>query len=333
MSATATTTTRQIVSTSRGHVERYAIPMPCSLISLHDPDCLPARLFSCENVARRLNLAFHDLDGPAEPLVMPTLSQAVECLGFADGDGTGLVVCQCDAGTGRSQATAAALLNVAGQFALADRVISQGTYNRPWYRLLMGAAGLEIPREPLVSVVVRLKYPPDRARALLHSLDRQRWDNWEAVLVTDGPEDPDVLYWARREVRCLYTEKRLGRWGHPYRQLGIDAARGEWICLANDDNYYVPGFLEQMVGAGTREGADLVICDMLHRYHSWNVTRSSLDGPEISTDVAAWMARADLVKSTPWPGSEFTSDGEYVAALAAKAKRVAHVQRPLVVKN
>lgn len=158
-------------------------------------------------------------------------------------------------------------------------------------------------------------------------MQRQRHENWEVVAVTDGPNAAAgqlVAEFNDARIRLIETEKPLGRWGHPYRQLGLDACRGEFIGLSNDDNYYVPGYVEQMLHA--LENADLATCKILHNYFGWQVVTGQ--------DLGCWIARALLVCQVPWRGQDFTSDRDYIRALAAVAKdRVATVERPLLVHN
>src|SRR5437773_4001151 len=102
-------------------------------------------------------------------------------------------------------------------------------------------------------------------------MQRQRYANWELVAVTDGPRQDIADYLRGRQdgkVVLMQTKEPLGHWGHPCRQRGIDAARGEIIGVQNDDNYLVPGFLEQMVGA-IQDGADLVLCNTVHNHIGW----------------------------------------------------------------
>ncbi len=128
-------------------------------------------------------------------------------------------------------------------------------------------------------------------------------------------------------VRLVETERARGNWGHPYRQQGIDSARGELIGLSNDDNYYVPGYLEQMVNALERERAELAMCDMLHSYWGWRLLRAG-------HDLGSWIARRELVLRTPWEGEDFFSDARYLERLKKNAgDRIAVVDRPLFIHN
>ena len=167
----------------------------------------------------------------------------------------------------------------------------------------------------------------DRLRLFLLSMQRQRYENWEIVAVTDGPNPPAarlVEEIAEPRLRLIETEKPLGHWGHPYRQRGLDACRGDFIGMSNDDNYYVPGYLEQMLNA--LDNADLATCPFLHNYFGWKITEGA--------DLGCWIARAALVRQVPWTGIEFDSDASYLASLKALAgDRVAAVETLLFVHN
>ncbi|HEY2629800.1 MAG TPA: glycosyltransferase, partial [Usitatibacter sp.] len=208
-------------------------------------------------------------------------------------------------------------------------LLRKGTHNRLLYRKLLAAAGRTPRPEPRVSMVVRLKYAPDRMKAFILSMQRQRYDNWELVFVTDGP-NPFALEVAEEtgdaRIKIVQTSNALGRWGHPHRQAGINASTGEMIGLSNDDNYYVPGYLEQMVNALEDEGSELVMCSMLHSYWGWK----QLDAGH---DLGSWIARRDLVLRTPWSGDHFFYDADYVALLKKNASKISVIDRPLFIHN
>jgi hypothetical protein len=230
-------------------------------------------------------------------------------------------------GVGRSVATLAAILKISG----ADNraLLNHGTYNRRLYHELLTAAGIAPEPELLVSITVRVKYSPDRLKLFILSMQRQRYENWEMVAVTDGPNEPAARLIAETNdprIRLIETEKRLGRWGHPYRQRGLDACRGAFIGMSNDDNYYVPGYIEQMVNA-LGSTADVALCQVLHSNAGWQV-----DPP--GNDLGAWIARASLIQKIPWTGQDYNSDQLYLKSLLALSPgRVATVARPLFVHN
>jgi hypothetical protein len=99
------------------------------------------------------------------------------------------------------------------------------------------------------------------------------------------------------------------------------------IGLNNDDNYLVPGYLEQMVFALQTHDADLVFCDHAHAYSGWAVVDASV--PELGN----WLASESLIRKVKWEGDDFMADNRFCKAMIAKAKKVVHVHRPLFIKN
>jgi len=300
---------------------------PSAVICIADPGDKPAPIRDLANVRARLNLYFHDAIEAFGGVRPPTLQDARKILRFVEQQCSAPhVVVQCYSEKGRSESVQAALMKIKGHDPRA--ILREGTYNPLLYRLLLAAAGVPLDPEPLVSINVRVKYAPDRLRLFLLCMKRQRHENWEAVAVTDGP-NPDAARLVAElndsRIRLIQTETPLGLWGHPYRQLGLDACRGEFIGMSNDDNYYVPGYLEQMLYA--IEDADFAQCAMTHSYRAWG-TR------DLGTDLGCWIARASLVRQVPWPGTHFPADEDYIKALKALANdRVATVNRPLFVHN
>jgi hypothetical protein len=281
------------------------------------------------NVLARLDLVFNDSRDDFGLVRSPSDEDARRLLEFMRAhDSAPNLVFQCQVGVGRSLAAYAAFLRLHGEDP--RPALHQGTHNRALYRKLIAAAGLEPEPEPRVSLCVRVKYGPDRMTAFLLSIQRQRYENWELLFVTDGPNAAarEVVDGAADpRVRLVETETPFGRWGHPHRQRGIDACTGELIGLSNDDNYYVPGYLEQMVNALEKEGADLALCAMLHSYWGWRPIPAG-------HDLGSWIARRELVRRTPWQGDDFLYDARYIEMLKrGAAGRTAVVDRPLFIHN
>jgi hypothetical protein len=312
-------------------VEMRPLPGPSAIICMADSSSQLAHIQGTGNVVARLDLIFNDAADAFQIVAPPTIEQARQIFEFARthiDNNVPFLLLQCEVGVGRSRAATAALVKIFGGDP--KPTLSHGTHNRRLYRLILAAAGLAPDPDPLVSIAVRVKYSPERLLMFLLAMRRQRYENWEMIAVTDGPNADAVKVvesLADPRIRIIETAKPLGRWGHPYRQVGIDACRGEFIGLQNDDNYLVPGYLEQMIGAMTMENADLALCRFLHSYCGWD----DIDNPR---DLGAWMARATIVRKTPWSGAELLSDQDYLKALkAAAGDRIVEVKRVLFVHN
>lgn len=310
-------------------LEKTALPEDCALLQFADGEDLfvaPVRAADAE-----LRIVGHDIDDENEGLKSIETDDVAKILNFYEANKyRGNIICQCQAGIGRSRAAQAAFIRASGGDNRA--VLKMGTHNRRLYQQLCAAAGSPLAPDPLVSMVVRLKYRADRACAFAACMERQRYENWETIFVSDGPifqnSDFAILRGLQEHGRYQFIEtpEKKGLWGHPYRQLGIDMAAGEYVGLSNDDNYYVPGYLEQMIGELQSENADLVFCMAIHRYCGWNVTKPG-------NDLGCWIAKRELVQQCPWPGNHFTADQDHMRSLIEKSNKTIVLKKPLFIKN
>lgn len=195
---------------------------------------------------------------------------------------------------------------------------------------------LPIKGSPLVSMVIATYQQGDELACLLYSLRAQTYPNWEALVIHDGPKAEWRKEWEKisipfdPRIKLIDTPVHEGRWGHPHRQWGISQARGEYICLSNGDNYYVPVFFEWMLYE-MQKGADFVHCYMVHshkRYADFHTIPL-----KTKIDLGAWMGHHSIVKSTPWTDYGFAGDGTFIEAVAGKAKKISCIPAFLFVHN
>jgi predicted protein tyrosine phosphatase len=304
-------------------ISRNRLPGPSAVVRMADERDLLAPIYDQENVAASLDCIFADNEGA------PTADDAMRIAQFLNDAALNTrvehIVAQCQVGIGRSVAVCAAYAAAHGR-----RWEEMAVYNRTLYKLLLTEFGIPIPSEPLVSLAVRVKYDAATLMGFLLSLQRQRYDNWQAVLFTDGLR-PDVqsLIGSITGANIVLAQNSIakGRWGHPYRQIALELCEGDWIGTNNDDNYLTPGYIEQLVRAGERSGAGVVVCPAVHRYSGWGVCRAG-------DDLACWIARRDIVRQVTWDDYSFTGDAAYLKKLIEAANgKVAEVPRMLVVKN
>jgi poly(ribitol-phosphate) beta-N-acetylglucosaminyltransferase len=115
-----------------------------------------------------------------------------------------------------------------------------------------------------VSVVVAAYNPGEYVEPLLASLVNQSMpaDQYEVILVDDGSTDGtaarfDALADAYGNVSAIHIANS-GWPGRP-RNLGIDAARGEYVYFVDADDYLGAEALERMYAMGRRNATDIVI--------------------------------------------------------------------------
>jgi hypothetical protein len=88
-------------------------------------------------------------------------------------------------------------------------------------------------------------------KCLLQSIICQTYSNWEVILIHDGVDlsHKSNLKEYLNDPRFFYTStsERYGYWGHKSRIIGTTLSLGDWIIHSNDDNYFVPILLEEIV--------------------------------------------------------------------------------------
>ena len=104
----------------------------------------------------------------------------------------------------------------------------------------------------MISVIVPTAHRPQLLRRAVNSVLAQSMSDLEVVVVIDGPdlETTQLLSdIADRRLRFIQNPRSLGSAGA--RNVGIKAARGEWIAFLDDDDEWVRDKLElQLATAG-----------------------------------------------------------------------------------
>src|SRR5205085_11286677 len=101
---------------------------------------------------------------------------------------------------------------------------------------------------PKVSVLTPLYNSAAFIRGTLDSLLAQTYTNWESLLVDDGSTDDtaEVVRPYLEDSRFRYVrQENQGIAGA--RNTGIRAATGEWVCLLDHDDRWLPEKLERQV--------------------------------------------------------------------------------------
>jgi glycosyltransferase involved in cell wall biosynthesis len=139
---------------------------------------------------------------------------------------------------------------------------------------------------PKVSIVTPLYNSSPHIERTLDSVLAQTRVDWEAILVDDGSTDDTrrVVEPYLRDPRFSYTQQRnQGIAGA--RNTGIRAARGDWVCLLDHDDRWLPTKLERQLAFTEAHGLDIsatdavVVQDEARRRYSDHFT------PEVLRDL------------------------------------------------
>lgn len=129
----------------------------------------------------------------------------------------------------------------------------------------------------LTSVIIPTYKPGAYLDRCLESIAQQTISSTaiEVIIVVNGCNSPYVEQvkgylqkWP--QMRCQLLQTDVPGVSHA-RNMGLDAAHGEWICFIDDDDWVSDNYLENLVEAG-RHGAHLVeanVLDYNEEHHSY----------------------------------------------------------------
>ena len=182
---------------------------------------------------------------------------------------------------------------------------------------------------------------PIAMRGLIDCFLLQTSPNWELRIIHDGCASQCV-----RDVIALYndpriifieTEERTQTYGHLNRRRFLNEQQGDvgdFVLMTNDDNYYVPIFVDYMLG---RIGANIgmVYCDSVHSHFQYihHTTQVKLN----HIDIGSFIVRLDIAKSVGFTGTAFNADGIYAIKCYDLCRRsglcAVYVPKPLFIHN
>lgn len=166
---------------------------------------------------------------------------------------------------------------------------------------------------------------------------------WDMIIVHDGPASDEVkktanLYKHDKRIIFIDTNVRVGNWGHENRRETLQLLEGDpddFVLITNDDNYYVPRFMEMMLNEAEKPKTGMVYCDFLHHNFDWDVLISR---PKVNfIDMGAFIVKLPLAKEVGFAHDVPHSDGLYAEECAARCLqtglRVAKVVKPIFIHN
>lgn len=162
---------------------------------------------------------------------------------------------------------------------------------------------------------------------IISSLILQTHQNWELILIHDGPNETGLKKIVNGDPRIKYieTEKRHGNWGHYHRSWALNEMRdgklsdGDYVVITNADNYFTPVFTEYLLnGFKKSHTAVATYCDkMCHSYKAWDIIPVRLEKGFV--DCAGVMVKKEIACEIGWRDTEsHSSDWTYFSDIASK---------------
>ena len=162
---------------------------------------------------------------------------------------------------------------------------------------------------PEVSVVIPTRGRPELLlRATAGALD-QGFRNLEVVVVIDGPDPATsrALETVRdHRLRVIALAENVG--GSQARNVGVLAARGEWIALLDDDDEWMPGKIavQLAAAASATKGFPVIACRFFERTESSQrvlpsrIPRAREDFSEYTFVRRGWSSAEGFLQTSTW---------------------------------
>jgi hypothetical protein len=187
---------------------------------------------------------------------------------------------------------------------------------------------------------------PIGLRGLVDSflLQQTKYD-WVMTIVHDGPASPDVklvmddkFYKNDRRISFLETAGRQANWGHANRKAMLQVLMGDpgdFVLITNDDNYYVPKFVEYMLNEVSKGNVGMVYCDFLH--HTLEYI-NMISRPKLNyIDMGAFMVELKLAQEVGFNHDVAGADGLFAEECHAKCiergLKSIHIEKTLFIHN
>lgn len=128
----------------------------------------------------------------------------------------------------------------------------------------------------MISVIVPIFKVERYLNECISSIVNQTYLNLQIILVDDGSPDrcgEICEEWAKKDDRMMVIHKKNGGLSDA-RNVGIDAATGEYIVFIDSDDWVEPTMLEVMHSVLQKEKADFVACGIVECYPSKKIVHS-----------------------------------------------------------
>ncbi|MCA8995719.1 MAG: glycosyltransferase family 2 protein [Planctomycetaceae bacterium] len=125
----------------------------------------------------------------------------------------------------------------------------------------------------------------------------------ELIVVSDGPDRQTEFLARQPGVRYLATPSPGGKAGSLAKDLGLQHARGTYVCFWDDDNVYLPHALATLYAAA--QDADIGVVRVHHRLRKTRgmvILPRQWSGKFVPGDVDTMCicVRTELAKQEPW---------------------------------
>lgn len=128
---------------------------------------------------------------------------------------------------------------------------------------------------PLISIIIPAYNTEKYIEECIKSIINQTYQNWECIIIDDGSQDNTnsiIKNWTDLDSRIsLYYQDNQGV--SKARNLGIDAAKGKYMCFIDVDDWVEPNFLAFFID-NIQDSNTLIVQDIIKDYNSHTVVKT-----------------------------------------------------------
>jgi len=205
-------------------------------------------------------------------------------------------------------------------------------------------------RQPKVSVILTSFNRPLWLDKAIRSIHEQEYQNWELLILDDFSTKDEVLKvirkWQIQDIRIkrLIVPRKIG-YVSPLWNMGLDQARGDYICFLDDDNMRRKGYLQRLVNKALETNADITVCessliDSRDSIRIHNLRRHPIGDrqPDLGkllqrnfVDSGEMLIKREVFEKVGWFDETLTTeeDWDFVCRSVAKGIRFYFLNEPL----
>ncbi len=112
----------------------------------------------------------------------------------------------------------------------------------------------------LVSAIITTHNRIDLLPRAIKSVQEQTYPSIELIVVDDASSDGTNEYCHKQSLQYMHIPKEESKGGNHARNLGVLAAKGEYIAFLDDDDYWLPTKIEKQMDLIKAKDCELVYC-------------------------------------------------------------------------
>lgn len=115
----------------------------------------------------------------------------------------------------------------------------------------------------LVSAIITTHNRRELLKRAIESVFAQTYKEIELIVVDDHSEDGTSSVCQDPRINYIFIPREESRGGNYARNLGIKAAKGEYVAFLDDDDYWLPQKIKKQVALIEEKKCDFVSCNRL----------------------------------------------------------------------